>query len=191
MTAPSPHVTQQPVIPALSVVATNTGMSPIALLCTFRSSTTGQWITVGLPVSKAVLGFELQSDSRSCFSFYYCDLQFRIGGVSLRRRCVCHFYFTITYQRIRLSLQHGHNWLIDWINCMEPRSSSEVYICSATKEIPRILWKLEFITVFTWALTDICPEPHDFNPYPINISLRLILLLSTHLRLGLPIAIFS
>jgi hypothetical protein len=38
--------------------------------------------------------------------------------------------------------------------------------------------------------TSLCPEPDVFRPPPLPVSLRYILILSTHLRLGLPSGLF-
>jgi hypothetical protein len=99
---------------------------------------------------------------------------------------VCHFCFTIIYQRI----QHGRNWLSELTAWNQAVLQKPTFVRPLNR-FPECYGTWKFITVFTWALTNICSEPHESDPYPIHISLRLILLLSTHLRLGLPSAIFS
>jgi hypothetical protein len=79
----------------------------------------------------------------------------------------------------------------DTVNSMEQTPPWEAKRHSASQEIPRIIWNPQTITVFTrarqWSLN--WDSWIQFkHSYPT--SLRSILILSSHLRLGLPSGIF-
>jgi hypothetical protein len=74
---------------------------------------------------------------------------------------------------------------------MELSPSWEAANCAATQELPNILWTRRFITAFTralhWSLFW-ARSIQSLSSYPI--SLRSILILSAHLRLGIPSGLF-
>jgi hypothetical protein len=74
---------------------------------------------------------------------------------------------------------------------MELSPSWETANCAATQELPSNLWNLKVITMFTRALYWSLPWAswiQFITSYPI--SLRSILILSTHLRSGLPSGLY-
>jgi len=73
---------------------------------------------------------------------------------------------------------------------MEQSPSWEVSRFAASQEIPRILWNPKLHNCITGAHHCPCPEPDQSSPCLHPISWRSILMLSPHLRLGLPSDIF-
>jgi hypothetical protein len=74
---------------------------------------------------------------------------------------------------------------------MELRPSWEAASCAATQEFPKILWnlKVHWLQYSQEPSTGPYPEP-DQSSLPHPISLRSILILTTHLHLGLSSGIF-
>jgi hypothetical protein len=74
---------------------------------------------------------------------------------------------------------------------MEPSPSWEAANCAAAQELPSILWNRRLITVFTRALHWSPSRARPIQSIPSHpISLRSILILSTHPRLGPPSGLF-
>jgi hypothetical protein len=74
---------------------------------------------------------------------------------------------------------------------MEPRPSWEAAICAATEELPSILWnpKVHYRVLKSPPLVPILSRSIQLMPSH-SISLTSILLLSIHLRVGLPSGLF-
>jgi hypothetical protein len=82
-------------------------------------------------------------------------------------------------------------WITVITNFMELSPSREAASCAATQDFPAFYGTLRFITVFIRALHRSLSSARSVQsvpPYPI--SLRSILILSTHLRHGLLIGLF-
>ena len=74
---------------------------------------------------------------------------------------------------------------------MEQRTSWEANLFSAGQEIPRILWNPEGLLPHSQEPVN-CPysDPEKSSPCSHSTSWRSILILSSHLRLGLPSGLF-
>jgi hypothetical protein len=72
---------------------------------------------------------------------------------------------------------------------MELSPSWEAANCLAAQKFPNFYVTRMFITVFTKPNSPY-PEPDQSSPYHPTLSLRCILILSTHLHLGLPSVLF-
>ena len=78
------------------------------------------------------------------------------------------------------------------IYSMEQSPSCEANRFSASQEFPRIVWKPRVFFLPRLQVPATCPytEPDQSNPCPHPTSWRSILILSSHLRLGLPGGLF-
>jgi hypothetical protein len=74
---------------------------------------------------------------------------------------------------------------------MQQSPSWEAASGSATQKLPKTLWnqKVHYRDHKSRS-TGLYIEPHESNTYPHSISLRSILILSSHLRVGFPIGLF-
>jgi hypothetical protein len=72
---------------------------------------------------------------------------------------------------------------------MELSPSWEAATPAATQKLPSILWKQKVHYHVHKPSTGPYPEPHQSNPYHSILS-KIHLILSTHLRLGLPSGLF-
>jgi hypothetical protein len=76
-------------------------------------------------------------------------------------------------------------------NFMELSPSWEAVSCAATQELPSILWNPKVHYRVHMSPSVLYPEPDRSSPYHLHpVSLRSILILSTHLRLSLPSSLF-
>jgi hypothetical protein len=74
---------------------------------------------------------------------------------------------------------------------MEPSPSWEAANCAGAQELHSILWNPRFVTVFARALHWSLASSRSVQSIPsYPVSLRSILILFTHLRLGLPTGLF-
>jgi hypothetical protein len=84
----------------------------------------------------------------------------------------------LSVESLTNSEEQNHSW----------RASSRL----ASQEIPRLLWNLRLSAMFTRASTRFYPEWHESSQHSHTlISLRLVLLITSHLRQGLPSSLFS
>lgn len=108
----------------------------------------------------------------------YLQSPLSLHGLVLSNRD--HFTFTFF-----IYLQACEYLPIYVINC-NAQKALEDKSCSVCREIPCILWKWSFATVFTIFRHCLYPEPYQWGHRPpILFVLRSILILSSHLRLGL------
>ena len=136
-------------------------------------------IQITLELSTAILANCLKSPRKetwipknNTFTFFIhqtkCQQDFGACGRLEYSRSACH----ITY-----SMVQSPSWEANWF--------------AASQEIPRILWNRRFITaltsVFHLSLTWASPIQ---STYPHPTSWRYILIIYTHLRLGLPSGLF-
>jgi hypothetical protein len=97
------------------------------------------------------------------------------------------------HEILTCDLDHTHvGHVVSTYLLTELSPSGELPIVHPLKNFPAFYWTRRFITVFTRALTWFLSWARSIQAIPSHpISLRSTLILSTHLRLGLPSGCFS